>query len=87
MDKTIKLFNKTGLHARPAALFVNTASKYKSNIEIVWNEKRLNAKSIMNILSFGLTMGDKITISATGEDEKEAIDSLVNLIESKFGEE
>lgn len=87
MEKTTKLLNKSGLHARPAALFIKTAADFKSDIEIIYNGERLNAKSIMNILSLALPMGAEITISALGEDEKEAVEALVNLVESKFGEE
>lgn len=87
MEKTTKLLNKSGLHARPAALFIKTAADFKSDIEIIYNGERLNAKSIMNILSLALPMGAEITISALGEDEKEAVEALVSLVESKFGEE
>ena len=87
MEKTTKLLNKSGLHARPAALFIKTAADFKSDIEIIYNGERLNAKSIMNILSLALPMGAEITISALGEDAKEAVEALVNLVESKFGEE
>tara|TARA_B100000965_G_scaffold340130_1_gene308139 strand:- start:346 stop:609 length:264 start_codon:yes stop_codon:yes gene_type:complete len=87
MEKTTKLLNKSGLHARPAALFIKTAADFKSDIEIIYNGERLNAKSIMNILSLALPIGAEITISALGEDAKEAVEALVNLVESKFGEE
>lgn len=87
MKKVVKILNKSGLHARPAAVFVKTASGFKAEINIEFKGSVLNAKSIMNILSMGAKKGDEIVIIANGSDEKEAIDSLVNLIESKFGEE
>lgn len=87
MEKTVKLLNQSGLHARPAAIFVKTASQFKSEVNIQFNDTSLNAKSIMNILSLGLVKEDEIKITASGPDEKEAIVTLVNLIESKFGEE
>ncbi|SHJ62653.1 HPr family phosphocarrier protein [Paramaledivibacter caminithermalis] len=87
MKKNVKIINESGLHARPAAVFVKSASQFKSDINIELNGSIFNAKSIMNILSLGAKKGDEITIVADGPDEKEAIDCLVNLIESKFGEE
>lgn len=86
MEKQVKILNETGLHARPAAIFVKTASQFKSEINIEKESTSLNAKSIMNILGLGLRKGDEIKITAYGTDEKEAIEALVNLIESKFGE-
>lgn len=83
-DVTLK--NETGLHARPASLFVKEASKYVSDIKIIREGKEYNAKSIMGILSMGAAKGDNITIIAEGEDAKEAIDGLVELVNSKFGE-
>lgn len=86
MEKTVEILNESGLHARPAALFAKTASKYKSEIMIECNEKASNGKSIMNIISFGLKKGDEIKIIANGIDEKEAMDDLVQLVEGRFGE-
>jgi len=79
--------NKTGLHARPAALFVQTANKFKSEIFIEKQGKKVNAKSIMGVMSLAVSKGTEIIISAQGEDEKEAVNKLVELIESKFGED
>ncbi|HHY42937.1 MAG TPA: HPr family phosphocarrier protein [Thermoanaerobacterales bacterium] len=79
--------NKTGLHARPAALFVQTANKFKSEIFIEKQGKKVNAKSIMGVMSLAVSQGTEITISAQGEDEQDAVKKLVELIESKFGEE
>lgn len=79
--------NKTGLHARPASVFVQTASKFKSNINVLKEDKNVNAKSILNIMTLGASKGTEITISAEGPDEELAVKTLVDLIKSKFGEE
>lgn len=78
----VKLENKTGLHARPASIFVKEAAKFKSEITLIKEGQRYNAKSIMGILSMGASKGDFLTIEAEGEDEKEAVDSLVELMKS-----
>ncbi|MFT5875457.1 MAG: phosphocarrier protein HPr, partial [Clostridium sp.] len=81
-----KILNEQGLHARPASTFVKTASKFKSNITIVHGNEIANAKSIINIMSLGLTKGEEIKIITEGIDEKEAMAALVSAVESKFGE-
>ena len=86
-QQNVTVKNKTGLHARPAALFVQTANKFKSEVFIEKDEKKVNAKSIMGVMSLAVSQGTQITISAQGEDEKEAVEKLVELIESKFGED
>ncbi len=86
MEKEVKILNKTGLHARPAAIFAKEAAKFKSDIKVEKDGKQVNAKSIISVLSFGLEQGSKVKIIATGEDEREAIITLVNLIEGQFGE-
>jgi len=85
--------NKVGLHARPAALFVQTASKFKSDINVSCTDpqddklRTANAKSILGILTLGVFQGIEITIKAEGEDENEAVDTLVQLVKNNFGEE
>lgn len=86
MERTVKIVNDTGLHARPAAAFVKMASQFLSDINIEYNRTMVNAKSIMNMLSLGLKKDDEIKIIATGTDEKEAIEALTQLVGSKFGE-
>jgi phosphocarrier protein len=86
ISKNVTITNKTGIHARPASLFVGAASKFKSNITIENGAKKGNGKSMINILGLCLTAGTNITITAEGEDERSAVDSLVALVESKFGE-
>jgi len=82
---TIK--NKTGLHARPASIFVKTAAGFKSEINVYKDASKASAKSLINILALGLAKDVELNITASGEDEKEAVQALVDLINSKFGEE
>jgi phosphocarrier protein len=84
---SVMLKNKVGLHARPAALFVQTAKKFKSNIRVIKGDLEADAKSILEILSLGAEQGDEIIIEAVGEDEKDALKTLVDLVNNKFGEE
>lgn len=81
--KEVTLEGISGIHARPAAVLVKESSKYSSNIEIIKDGQEYNAKSIMSVLSMGIVKGDKIIIKAEGEDEKEAVESLVYLIKNK----
>ena len=82
----IELKNESGLHARPASLFVSECAKYKATICIQKNNKEYNGKSILSVLSLGAVKGDKITITALGEDEEAALQSLDKLISGGFGE-
>lgn len=88
--KSTTVMNATGLHARPASDFIALATKYQSYIVIrrkgADEDEDANAKSIVNLLALGLAQGEEIEIEANGEDEKEAVDSLIELINSKFGE-
>ncbi len=87
MENIVKILNEQGLHARPASIFVKTASKFKSNVSIVHGSGTANAKSIINIMSLGLKKGEEIKIVTEGVDEKEAMDALLLLVANKFGEE
>ncbi len=81
--------NKSGLHARPASDFVQAANKFTSSIKVQREEKKedcANAKSILEILMLGLFQGEKIVISAEGNDEKAAVSALIALVDSGFGE-
>ncbi|WP_058486722.1 HPr family phosphocarrier protein [Defluviitalea phaphyphila] len=82
IEKTVKVNMETGLEARPAALFVQIASQYKSNIHVLMEDKQVNAKSIMGMMSLGALKGQELTIRAEGEDEKEAIDVLEKFLTS-----
>jgi len=84
--KTIKMTNPTGLNAKAAALLVQTAGKFTSKIWIEKDEKRVDAKSIMGLMSLTVPMGSEISIEADGEDEQLAINRLIELIESGFEE-
>ncbi|PAB60223.1 HPr family phosphocarrier protein [Anaeromicrobium sediminis] len=86
MECLVKILNESGVHARPASVFVKTACQFSSDIAIKVNNKNVNGKSIMNLLSLGLKKNDEIMITAKGSDEKEAIEALVHLVDSKFGE-
>jgi phosphotransferase system HPr (HPr) family protein len=83
---SIVVRNKVGLHARPAALFVQAAMAHHSNISVTKGEKSGNAKSIIGILALGIQQNDKITINADGHDEMEALTALTKLIDDNFGE-
>lgn len=86
VEETLEVTNPAGLHARPAALFVQTAGKFTSYIWIEKNKRRVNAKSIMGLMSLAVSQGTKITIGAEGEDEAQAVRELMDLIVSGFGE-
>lgn len=79
--------NKLGLHARPAALLVQCANKFKSKIKIVKEGQEVDGKSIMGLMTLAASTGSSLKIIAEGEDEKEALDSIKKLIEGGFGEE
>ena len=84
-DVTVE--NQVGLHARPATFFIQKANEFKSSIWIEKEERRVNAKSLLGILSLGIVGGTSIRIIADGSDEQVAVDGLVELVESGFSEE
>ena len=86
-EATTTIENKTGIHARPASVFVQTASKFKSKVQLSAKGKTVDAKSILMIMSMGLTRGTEVTIKAQGYDSRDAVKALINLIDDKFGEE
>ena len=86
MEKTVTIKNASGLHARPAGMFVKKTSEFKATVEIKAKDKVVNAKSIMGIMSLGLGKGEEVTICAAGADEEAAVNALVELVESGFGE-
>lgn len=86
ISELITITNDTGLHARPASVFVSTAAKFKSELMLQKGEKQVNAKSIMGVLSLGITKGTDIMILAQGSDEEEAVSALVELARSNFNE-
>lgn len=78
--------NQVGLHARPATFFIQKANEYKSSIWVEKEERRVNAKSLLGVLSLGIVKGTSITLIADGPDEQEAVDALIELISSDFAE-
>ena len=83
-DVTVK--NQVGLHARPATFFIQKANDFKSSVWVEKEERRVNAKSLLGVLSLGIVGGTTIRIIADGVDEQTAVDSLVKLVDSAFAE-
>ena len=83
-EVTIK--NEVGLHARPATFFIQKANEFKSGIWVEKDERRVNAKSLLGVLSLGITKDMSITLIADGVDEKEAVEALAALASSNLGE-
>lgn len=86
-SKDVMVQNQVGLHARPATFFIQKANEFRSSIWIEKEERRVNAKSLLGILSLGIIGGTQIKIIADGADEQAAVNALVELVESGFGEE
>ena len=84
--KDVVVQNKVGLHARPATFFIQKANEFNSSIWVEKEERRVNAKSLLGVLSLGIVGGTAIRIIADGSDETAAVDSLVQLIQSGFAE-
>ena len=82
----VKIMHEVGLHARPAALFVQTAKKFESEIYVRNGDQEVDAKSILSILTLGVNQGTEITISAQGNDADQALDELRFLVDSNFSE-
>ncbi len=81
LQREVLIKNPTGLHARPASLLVAQASKCKSKLTILFNNKTINAKSMLSVLSGGIRKGSQIVVVAEGDDEQEALDAVCALIE------
>ena len=84
--KEVLVQNQVGLHARPATFFIQKANEYKSSIWVEKDERRVNAKSLLGVLSLGIVGGTSIRIIADGPDEEEAVENLVDLVKSGFAE-
>ena len=78
--------NQVGLHARPATFFIQKANEFKSSIWVEKEERRVNAKSLLGVLSLGVAKGSKINIIADGVDEEEAVKDMLELIANNFNE-
>ena len=86
ISKTVIVQNQVGLHARPATFFIQKSNEFKSSIWVEKDERRVNAKSLLGVLSLGITKGTEITIITDGTDEEEALEALESLIESNFSD-
>ena len=86
-EQMVTVSNRAGIHARPAAVIVQAAKDFKANIYFEKSNNRINAKSIMGILTLAAAYKTELKIFAEGEDEKQAIETIVRLFESKFEEE
>ena len=80
--KDVTVQNKVGLHARPATFFIQKANSYKSTLWVEKGDRRVNAKSLLGVLSLGIVKGAEITLIADGADEDEALAGLAKLIEN-----
>jgi phosphocarrier protein len=87
ISQTVKVQNSMGVHARPAALIVKIASKYKSDVYISKNGREINGKSIMGVMMLAAEMGSEILFKIHGEDQEQAMAALVELVNNKFYEE
>jgi phosphocarrier protein len=85
-ERIIIVSNKMGLHARPAAMLVQAASKYKSSVKIIKDDFDINAKSIMGIMTLAAGQGSQLKFVAEGPDENEVLTELENLFKSNFSE-
>ena len=85
-SKEATVNNQVGLHARPATFFIQKANEFKCSIWVEKDERRVNAKSLLGVLSLGVVKGTTINLIADGADEKEAVDGLIELISGNFEE-
>jgi phosphocarrier protein len=87
VERTVTIVNQLGMHARAAARFVHLATRYTSQITVARQGRQMDGKSIMGLLLLAAARGSLITISADGPDAKAAVDALVELVDSGFGED
>ena len=85
-SREIAITNQVGLYARPATFFIQKANEFKSTMTVEKEDRKVNAKSLLGVLSLGITKGTHITVTAEGPDEEEAVNALCALISSNFGE-
>ncbi|SHO50592.1 HPr family phosphocarrier protein [Anaerocolumna xylanovorans] len=86
VSQTITIKNEQGLHMRPAGILVKELKKYASDVNLVFNEKKVNAKSVMNVIAACIKNGAEITVECSGEDEQDALKAAISVIESGLGE-
>ncbi len=85
-SKKITINHPYGLHARPATYFIQKANEFKSNIDIIRDNRRVNAKSLLGVLSLGVVKGMEISIIANGPDEEQAVNALCELVMNNLGD-
>ena len=85
-SKVAMVNNQVGLHARPATFFIQKANEFKCSVWVEREERKVNAKSLLGVLSLGIVKGTEINLIADGSDEEEAVEALVKLISSDFAE-
>ena len=86
LSRDVKIVNEVGLHARPATFFIQKANTFKSSIWIEKEDRRVNAKSLLGVLSMGIIKGTTVTLIADGDDENEALNGLEKLIQSELND-
>jgi phosphocarrier protein len=86
VSREVTVVNRLGMHARAAAKFVHLATKYRAQVHVTRDDRHMDGKSIMGILLLAAARGMRITISAEGDDEQDALEALVSLVASGFGE-
>ena len=84
-ERTVTIASKSGLHARPASVFVQQAKSFQSQISVSKNDKTVNAKSILSVLTLGAEQGDQVVLKANGDDAASAVDKLAVLLEGDLG--
>ena len=85
-SRKIQVVNPSGLHLRPAGLLCQTSMKFKSKISILFQDNEINAKSVLNVMAFGVKCGSEIEVQCTGDDEEEALEAVCNLISTGLKE-
>ena len=85
-DKKVTVQNQVGLHARPATFFIQKANEFKSTVWVERDERRVNSKSLLGVLSLGIVGGTDIRVIADGPDEKEAVEVLIKMVEAGFSD-
>ncbi|WP_156646088.1 phosphocarrier protein HPr [Lentibacillus sp. JNUCC-1] len=85
-EQTFTITAETGVHARPATLLVNKAGQYQSEVEVSYNGKTVNLKSIMGVMSLGIPKGAEITVKVDGNDEEDAMNGVAEVIKEQLGE-
>ena len=86
ISREVTINNSIGLHARPATFFIQKAIGYKSSVWVEKDDRRVNAKSLLGVLSLGVTRGMRVTLIADGADEEAAVSELANLVAANFAE-